>query len=293
MKKYNDGLNNDTEVQIITNYRRPLSQKTKDIISDLGTIPKSLTNLNTLQQNLETTLGSAEMYTNTNISDLDGYCYTFQQSNENDCADKPRSSPLETSSRSSSEEEVLGHNICGSLGGNGSATQFIPKSEPKRLNPNDHYTSISLSVNNIRNGQRYQRMNLYVSLQDINEKKYSIFLVGNLTTAHDEVLRSMTKKNNNQYLQGIYQTMINTYPNCLIGRLRYNPQRKKSNIHYKKNIKSALAAVFEYNGELKCHLHVVGIDYIIDLTKDFMTEKQKEVYDLMGYYKEELGDIDE
>lgn len=281
MNKYNDGLNNETEVQIISTYRRPITQKTKDIINDLGTV------LNPLQQNPKPTLGSAEMYNNINITDLDCYYYTFQQSNENDCADKPREIPQEASARPMSEE-IVGQNVFGSLGGNGSETKKI--NEPKRLNPNDHYTNISVAINNIRNGTRYNRMNLYASIQEINDKKYSIFLVGNLTSAHDEVLRSINNKNNNDYLSKICHSMINTYPNCLVGRLRYNPGKRKSNIFYKKNIKSALAAVFLDNGQFRCHLHIVGYDYIFDLTDKFMSEKQKQVYEIMGYYSEDLGE---
>lgn len=272
MNKYNDGLNNETEVQIMSTYRRTLPETTKKIISDLGT--------------LKVNSRSAEMYNNTNIADLDGYCYTFQQSNENDCADKPRITPQE----SPSEREPLGQDVFGSLGGIGSTTKKV--NEPKRLNPNDHYTNISIAVNNIRNGDRYQRMNLYASLQEVNDKKYSVFLVGNLTTAHDEVLRSITKKNNNDYIKKIYDSMTNSYPNCLIGRLRYNPGKKKSNIFYKKNIKTALAAVFLDNDHFKCHLHVVGYDFYFDLTDRFMSENQRKVYDMMGYYNEDFEDHD-
>lgn len=286
MNKYNDGLNNETEVQIISTHRRPISEKTKKIISDLGTVPNSVTNLNTLQPNLESTLGTAEMYNNTNIVDLDGYYYTFQQSNENDCADKPRSSPKENLS----ERDVVGQDVFGSLVVNGSGTKKI--NEPKRLNPNDHYTNISVAINSIRNGDRYQRMTFYASLQEVNDKKYSIFLVGNLTTAHDEVKRSILKKNNNDYLLKIYDSMINTYSKCLIGRLRYNPGKKKSNIFYKKNIKSALVAIFVENNQFKCHLHVVGYDFIFDLSDRFMSEKQKQVYDMMGFYNEDFEDHD-
>lgn len=291
MNKYNDGLNNETEVQIISTYRRPLSEKTKNIIKDLGTVPSSISKLNTLQQNLETTLGSAEMYNNTNISDLDGYCYTFQQSSENACAAQPRISPLEVSSRPVAEGEELERNISGLLGGNGSTTQ---KNEPKRLNPNDYYTNISVAVNNIRIGDRYKRMTMYVSLQEANDKKYTIFLVGNLTTAHDEVKRSITSKSNHQYILDIYESMVNTYSDCLIGRFRYNPGKKKSNIFYKKNIKSALATIYRSNDDkLYCHLHIVGNDYIMELTDRYMSARQKETYDFMGYYAADLGDIDD
>jgi hypothetical protein len=293
MNKYNDGLNNDTEVQIISTYRRPLTEKTKQIIKDLGTIPNSLqSNLNTSHPNLETTLGSAEMYNNINITDLDCYSYTFQQSNENECGLNARISPQETSSRSISEKKALAQDVFGSLGGNGSATKKL-KNEPRRLNPNDHYVAISVAINNIRCGSRYERMTLYASLQEVNDNKYDIFLVSNLTSAHDEVRRSITKYNNHEYLLGIFDTMVNTYNDCVIGRVRYNPKNKKSNIFYKKNLKSALVCVFTNNGNLCCHLHILGTDYIFNLTDKFMSAKQKEVYKLMGYYAEDLGETDE
>lgn len=282
MTTYNDGLNNETEVQIISTYRRPTSQKTKNIIKDLGTVPNSL-------QNLEITLGSAEMYNNTNILDLDCYSYTFQQSSENGCVAEPRIAAQKTSTRSVGEKKEK-ENVFGSLVNNGSG----PKNpnEPKRLNPNDLYTNISVAVNNIRIGERYDRMNMYISVQEANDVKYSIFLRGNLTSAHDEILRSINSKNNNDYLRNIYDTMVNTYPNCLLGRLRYNPGKKKSNLFYKKNIKTCLAAVFQHNNQFKCHLHLVGVDYIFDLTDKFMSAKQKQVYDMMGYFAQDLDDTE-
>lgn len=264
MNKYNDGLNNDTEVQIISTYRRPLNEKTKQIISNLGTginVPSANSNLN------------SNLNLNLNLNKN-----TFHPLGENGCVPEARFSPKEEVVRVKPENNVLGFE--GVL-----AAQPKP-SKPgfRRLSHNDLYTEINVQIAHVREQGRDMRCRVYVSLKEQMDKKYTIFLSGAATSSKKELIRGA--KQNEQVLH-VIDYFKTKYPGSMIARLHYKPVNGYSTDFHKKNIKSALLCIHENNNTLSSTLYLLGEFIEIELNNE-LSKKQQQYYSATGIYRNEL-----
>lgn len=263
MKQYNDGLNNETEVQIISTYRRPLSQKTKDIISDLGTTPSSLSN--------------AVMYSNSNSDrklnlNLNLKENTLQQIADND-AGYARELPSEAfgpSLRGREEEEKK---------------SFVGIRD---LDPNHEYTQIEVQMGNIRTG-RYKRADIYISLMTIDDSRYTIKLTSDITNAYSEVKRNV---DHSQYWTDKVKELLSLgLDDLLIGRARYKQTKDRPLWQTKPNLGNILVAHCVNDDVPIIMLYMFTDDPIlIPLDKELSTS-QKKYYQYTGMYKKKLQDI--
>ena len=255
--KYNDGLNNDTEVRIISTYRRPMSQKTKDIISDLGTVPKSVQ--------------SAVMFSNSiceiNLKEKEK---TLQQQVADNEAGIARTTPQEAfgpSLRGREERKIAGL---------------------RDLSPDQDYTQIEVQVCNIRTG-RYKRMDVYISLQTIEDTRYSIALTSNITNAYSEVKRNV---DHSVYWTEQVNTLLNLgLDDLLIGRARYKQAKNRPLWQTKPNLGNVLVAYCLHDNVPMIMLYLfTEAPIIIPLDKE-LSEKQKQYYTYAGLYRKKLQDI--
>ena len=265
--KYNDSLNNETEVQIISTYRRPISDKTKDIISDLGTLIGEKNNSNS---NL-----------NLNLN-LNKNTFRPCSGSENDSAPEARDIPKEEDLRAKPENHVVG------FGGVMAAQPKKAKFGFRRLSHNDHYTEINIQIGNIREEGRYMRCRVYVSLKDQYDKKYSIFLSGAATTSKKELIRGAKQ---NQQVIDVIETLKTMNPDSMIARLHYKAVNGYQTDFHKKNLKSAILSIYEDNGILNARLYLLGEFIDIELNQK-LTKKQQEYYSAAGIYRNQLEQFD-
>ena len=271
--RYNDGLDNETLRQIITTYRRPLPQRTKEIISDLGSVPKSL---------------QGEMYYNYNYKDNSNKNTFHPVRGENDCEATPRYSPTEASTRPVGEEISLEKDVL-ALGGVMAAQPKIDKPGFRRLSTNDNYTQIGIQVSNVRTSGNILRANIYLSFKDHKDKKYTIWLTGNCTSSRKELIRG--SKQNSSVIE-VIDTLLEMNPGCMVARLRYKPKNGHITDFHRKNLKSCMASLYECNNQLYCCLYLLGEFIDICLDQQLTTEQQK-YYDAAGLYRSEYVDFND
>lgn len=258
MNKYNDGLNNETEVQIISTYRRPLSQKTKDIISDLGSVPNSLQN--------------AVMFSNSNLNlkeKLKEKEKTLQQLVADNGAGIARELPSEAFGLGVREEEKKSVGI-------------------RVLSPNLDYTQIEVQMCNIRKG-RNKRADIYISLQTIDDSRYSIALVSNITNAFSEVKRNV---DHSVYWSEQVKTLLNSgLDDLMIGRARYKQMKNRPLWQTKPNLGNVLVAHCTNDDIPIIMLYLFTDDPIVIPLDKELSEKQKTIYTYCGIWKKKLEDI--
>ena len=160
------------------------------------------------------------------------------------------------------------------------------KNIPRKVSREDYYTQINMSVNEIRRGNRTDRMNCYISLKDENDKKFTIFLRSSLTSSNDETYRSLRKTDNQTLLQELANMETNCPKNAKFfsGRLRYNPRRFKIEDEHKTNLKSAVIGIYDHGTYMTAILYLLNEYYIVELTDD-LTTKQKGTFDFTGSYQ--------
>jgi hypothetical protein len=230
-------------------------------------------------------IDSAEMYYNSNRSCSYSYSYsTLQQStdprgptDESVGAPEAPSSPNPSGYPSGRKDQ--------GIPGLGS----VRKNIPKKVSTEHIYTQINASINEIRRGTRTDRMNLYLSLMEENDKKFSIYLRSSLTTSNDETYRSLKKTDNRILLKELEDMMANC-PNSsklFTGRLRYNPRRFKIEDEHRTNLKSGLVSVYDHGKSMTVILFLLGEYYVIEMSDD-LTKKQKSIFDLTGSWKREI-----
>lgn len=240
---------------------------------------KQLDNLGT-----EISLDSAEMYTNTNNMDYYKYCYTGQQSNAP--VVEPQAAPFPFPSASHSVCEEKKKNVLAFEKNNGSKPK---KYQQRKITTNDYLVEIFMSINNIKNGQRYSRMTSYLNLKEVNDKKYSMFYTSRLTSAHDEIRRRIIQYDNRPLLS-VYDEFINLYgKDCLLGRLKLNPRKYPIGDEHRSNHKHSLLCVYPDEQELHVNLYLMDEYYEFVLDQD-MTDKQKEVYERIGIWQRDMGE---
>lgn len=229
---------------------------------------------------------NAEMYYNYNSSSC-SYSYsdsTFQQSTEpsaptNENVDAPTAQfPSSPSALPLREEKKTV----------GSGPR---KNIPRKISSQDVYTYIRVSVNEIRRGPRTSRMNAYLSLQEENDKKISIYMRSSLTTATDETFRSLKKTDNRPLIDALQQIMDNC-PNTATffsGRLRYNPRKFKIEDEHKTNIKSAILGIYDYGKTATAILFMFNEYYVIELNDD-LTQHQAGIFAYTGCFSKEVDE---
>ena len=264
MNKYNDGLNNETEVQVISTYRRPLSQKTQDIIQDLGVLigeKNANSNLN-LNLNLNKNLNKN----------------TFHPEGENDFAPEAQLFPENRGVAEPERNNVLGFESV-------MAAQPKPaKHGFRRLSYNDKYTEINVQIGNVRDEGRDMRCRVYVSLKEENDKKYGIFLSGAATSSKKELIRGAKQ---NKHVLDVIEHFKSRFPESMIARLHYKPVNGYSTDFHKKNLKSAILCVHEKDGILCATFYLLGELIEIELNQE-LSKKQKEYYSAAGIYRNDF-----
>lgn len=227
--------------------------------------------------------GSAEMYYNYSNSGSYSNSYsTLQQSTgPSDPADESVKAPkAQISSSSPSGLDVRD-------------TKEVRKNTPRKLSLEDYYVQINVSVNEIRRGTRTDRLNCYVSIRDENDKKFTIFLRSNLTTATHETYR-LLREQDNRTLQAVLDEMIAGCPKdakFFCGRFKYNPRKWKIEAEHKPTLKSAMISIYDYKTYMTCVLYILGEWHVIELNDD-LTTKQQGTFDFTGSYTRDVGEID-
>ena len=264
MSNYNDGLHNDTEVQVISTYRRPYSEQTKKIISDLGTVVGEKNANSNLNSNLN-------LNKNLNMN-------TFHPEGENGCAPEAHLVPENQGVAEPQSNNVLG------FGGVMAALPKPTKPGFRRLSYNDKYTEINVQIGNVRDEGRDMRCRVYVSLREEKDKKYSIFLSGAATSSKKELIRGA--KQNKQVLD-VIDYFKARYPGSMIARLHYKPVNGFSTDFHKKNLKSAILCVHEGTDGLCATLYLLGELIEIELNQE-LSKKQQTYYSAAGIYRNEF-----
>jgi hypothetical protein len=268
VNKYNDGLDNETVRQIITTYRRPMNEKTKVIINDLGTVVGEKNSNSNLNLNLNK---------NINLNKN-----TFRPgSDENDGAPEVRCVPEKPLVAEPGVNSVVG------FGGVMAAQPKIDKMGYKRISTSAIYTEINVQISNVRDEGKNMRCRVYVSLKESTDKQYSVFLSGAMTTSKYELVRGAKE---NQQVLGVINSFKGRRPDSMVGRLRYKPLRGFASDFHKKNLKSALIMIYENNGMLEAEFYLLGEFITIPLDQK-LSLKQQKYYDACGIYRLELGDL--
>lgn len=175
-----------------------------------------------------------------------------------------------------SDKDIERDNVCGLLGGNGSTTQKqqVVSNTPGfiRLNPNAKYDRICIQMTNLRIGKRFNRANIYVSMKESTENKFNVFLTGALTNSKHELYRGCK---NSQAVKSVIDALFGTYPDMMIGRLRYKPINGFITDFHRKNTKSAIIGVYKNHLDEYIAVLVLYYEFIeIPLTHP-LSEKQQ------------------
>lgn len=160
----------------------------------------------------------------------------------------------------------------------------------RRLSTEDLYVEINVQINHIRTEGRYNRVNVYVSLKEEQDSRYSIFLSGAATNCMTELRRGAKE---DKTVLDVIDTFYNERPGSLIGRLHYKAPRgiKTSNFH-RKLLRHAIINIYDNEGEAQCELYLLGEWYPIPMNSE-LTEKQKELYCSAGIYRRDMDQFDE
>lgn len=227
------------------------------------------------------TLISAEMYTVSNEMKMNKEMKkkTFQQSTQSltsDYVNVEVASPLPLPTAAPSEPEVREKKI------------FYGR----ELVKNDLIVEINCNLAKARIGNRYQRINAYFSIKTEHDIRYMIFLRSSLTTAHDEILRSI-KKTNNRSLQTIAEDYIMQHPtDLLLGRIRYKPVNKYVTKQHRTNHKHGLFAIWLINDTFHGQLYLNGDNYNFEFNDDLSPAQIKAQYSLTSLWELDEGEIE-
>jgi len=160
------------------------------------------------------------------------------------------------------------------------------------ITKNDLIVDMTCCLAKIRTGARYQRVNAYFSIKTEHDIRYMIFLRSSLTTAHDEILRSIDKSNNKP-LRSVAEDYINEHPgSLLLGRIRYKPINKYVTEQHRANHKHGLFALWPEGNTFYGELYLNGEYYPFEFNDDLTPEQVKAQYSLMAQYTLDEGEIE-
>jgi len=259
--KYNDGLNNETEVQIMSTYRRPPSTQTKRIISDLGTLKQFGSDKKYVMYS-----DNSNLNLNLNMNTL------HMHDNESGCA---RVTPSEAFGPLAAEKEITREKDVGST-------------TIRDLTSDLDIVQIEVQMGKIKEG-KYKRADVYISMMTMDDKLYTIKLTSDVTNAWHEIRRSCRKK---QYWADKVEEIISVQlDNCMIGRARYKITKNRPLHQTKPNLGNVLVVYCTENNLPTILLYLFTDDPIyIPLNKQ-LTPSQKKYYEYAGQYNKELEDL--
>jgi len=231
----------------------------------------------------EISLKNVEMYSEVNFKEKEKRKEnTFHHHViENDCVASPLTCPSDTpsapSERTSSVSRVLGE------------ANREPKFGYKRISREDKYVEINVQVSDYRVGNRFKRINVYVSLKTDTDQSYSVFLSGAGTTSKSELKRGA--KDNQTILETI-NTFHESFENGMIARLHYKAVKGYTTDFHRGLLKSAMICIEEINGVFTAYFYLLGELYHIPLNEE-LTLKQKKHYIASGVWKDTYNLTDE
>ena len=166
-----------------------------------------------------------------------------------------------------------------------------PRAE-KKLSPNYLYEEIHLQINKIRDGDRYTRMNCYISLKTDSDMQFSTFLSGSVTSAIHETMKQAVKHSEYSIIDAI-KRYKNTYgDDLMLGRMRYKPINGfKTDLH-RSNIPHVLLAIYTVDNTFHATLKLLDEEIHFELTNE-IEGKQKEFYNLIGTFRREIKTMNE
>lgn len=160
------------------------------------------------------------------------------------------------------------------------------RKQEKKLSPNYLYEEIHLQINKIREGDRHTRMNVYVSLKTDTDMRFSTFLSGSVTSAIFETIKQATKNSEYTILDKIKSYKEQYGNDLMLGRLKYKPINGYKTDMHKTNIPHVLLAIYPVNDTFHATLKLLDEEIHFELT-NAINEKQKEFYNLVGFFKRE------
>lgn len=160
------------------------------------------------------------------------------------------------------------------------------------ITKNDLIVDMNCCLAKVRTGSRYQRVTAYFSIKTEHDIRYMIFLRSSLTTAHDEIFRSIDKSNNKP-LRTIAEDYVHAHPgNLLLGRIRYKPTNKYVTEQHRANHKHGLFALWCEGDTFYGELYLNGEYYPLEFHDDLTPEQIKAQYSLTAQYVLDEGEIE-
>ena len=258
MNKYNDGLNNDTEIYVISSFRRPHSEKTKAILSDMGTL--KTTECDVMYSD------KSNLNLNLNLNTL------HQDDNVAGCAREIPSEAFGLEVREEPEDH----------------RSKIGNASIRDLTSDLLITQIEVQMGKIKQG-RHNRADVYVSLMTIDDKLYTIKLTSDITNAYSEVKRSCRKSV--YWSEKIEELIKMNLANLMIGRARYKATSHRPLWQTKPNLGNVLIAYCTENDIPTIILYLFTDEpIIIPLDKPLSTSQQK-YYQFAGVWCKEMEDL--
>ncbi len=165
---------------------------------------------------------------------------------------------------------------------------FVPRI--RHVSSNDIYTDVLVQMSEPKGSDKVIRTTAYISLMPDDTDRYEIKLSCNLTTRTDETLRS-AEKNGNNALMSVIQSYRNKYPGVMLGRCRYTRIKNSYSAEFKKNLSSALLAVWmDEEGEMMCEFYLLG--EFFPMEQEDLSESQMKYYKSQFGYHADVGEID-
>ena len=166
-----------------------------------------------------------------------------------------------------------------------------PRTE-KKLSPNYLYEEIHLQINKIRDGDRFTRMNCYLSLKSDSDIQFSTFLSGTVTSAIYETIKQATKYSEYSILETIKKYKEIYGNDLMLGRMRYKPLNGYKTKMHKTNIPNVLLAIYPVEDTFHATLKLMDEEIHFELSNT-VEGKQKEFYNLVGTFRREIKTMSE
>jgi hypothetical protein len=163
------------------------------------------------------------------------------------------------------------------------------KRDLRRISSEDRYIQIAVQMAKIKNGPRVNRAKIYVSLMTEDSNMYNVKLSGALTTEVHEIRRGAKE---NPLVLSVIDSFIERLPGkIMLARLHYRPNLYFNGQFPRKNLKSAIIAVYGEDEIMKAELFLFH-EYITIPLDESMTNDQIEYYCCSGLYQEPMGEED-
>jgi hypothetical protein len=229
---------------------------------------------------------NAKRYLNKNMN-------TFQQSIEPEVlyANVGRAAPPSLASQGASHPGVKeNRKKSGETGQTGQTEK--PLLPEKKLSRNAIYEEIHFQMNKVKDGDRYTRAKIYLSLKTDLDVTFSVTLSGSVTTAIHETLAMAREKKEQSIVDLINKLKEQHGSGLLLGRLKYKPRNGYKTDFHKNIIPYVLIAVYATHDGWGSTLYMLNEQYDFEMTNN-IDGKQKQFYDVIGVYRKTLNIMDE